>query len=212
MGLFVRQRFCWSPTGESEGIRTPGPSLLSHRPGFCVVNPPATVTHVTQQHKIDDGLPPLPSPEATDAERGEAIMARLVARIGSPSLEGYRRAYVGCGAPWPGDDEIRRAVNPGIASRSGPGRPRRLTCKPGCDEIAEAPYVGGSPMRARFSCAIRTAPPRPGQVPSRIARALSRACSTMMAALRTSDWFWTIHSRASCSRTSWIVRRRPLVF
>lgn len=63
---------------------------------------------MTQQHKIDDGLPPLPNPEATDAERGEAIMARLVARIGAPSLADYRRAYVGCGAPWPGDDEIRR--------------------------------------------------------------------------------------------------------
>jgi hypothetical protein len=70
--------------------------------------PPATVAHVTPQHKIDDGLPPLPNPEATDTERGEAIMARLVARIGAPSLEDYRRAYVGCGAPWPGDDEIRR--------------------------------------------------------------------------------------------------------
>ncbi len=45
---------------------------------------------------------PLPSPDATDAQRGEAIMARLVARIGAPSLEDYRRAYAGCGAPWPG--------------------------------------------------------------------------------------------------------------
>ncbi|MCA1836149.1 MAG: hypothetical protein LC721_07415, partial [Actinobacteria bacterium] len=68
----------------------------------------ATVAHVTQQHKVDDGLPPLPDPGATDAERGEAIMVRLVARIGAPSLADYRRAYAGCGAPWPGDDEIRR--------------------------------------------------------------------------------------------------------
>ena len=70
--------------------------------------PPATVARVTQQHKVDDGLPPLPSPGATALERGEAVMARLVARIGAPSLEDYRRAYAGCGAPWPGDDEIRR--------------------------------------------------------------------------------------------------------
>lgn len=32
----------------------------------------------------------------------------MVARIGAPSLADYRRAYAGCGAPWPGDDEIRR--------------------------------------------------------------------------------------------------------
>jgi hypothetical protein len=47
------------------------------------------------QRQVDDSLPPLPSPDATDAERGEAIMARLVARIGAPSLEDYRRAYAG---------------------------------------------------------------------------------------------------------------------
>ncbi|HEY6424726.1 MAG TPA: hypothetical protein VIY28_16070 [Pseudonocardiaceae bacterium] len=35
-------------------------------------------------------------------------MARLVARVGAPSLDDYRRAYSACGAPWPGDDEIRR--------------------------------------------------------------------------------------------------------
>ncbi|MGH3429457.1 MAG: hypothetical protein ACRDQZ_18135 [Mycobacteriales bacterium] len=76
--------------------------------GFPVSTPPATVARVTCQHQIDDGLPPLPSPDATDAQRGEAIMARLVARIGAPSLEDYRRAYAGCGAQWPGDEEIRR--------------------------------------------------------------------------------------------------------
>ncbi|MGH3980424.1 MAG: hypothetical protein ACRDRZ_15690 [Pseudonocardiaceae bacterium] len=60
------------------------------------------------QHRVDEGLPPLPGPDATDDERGRAIMARMVAPVGAPTLEDYRRAYAGCGAPWPGDDEIRR--------------------------------------------------------------------------------------------------------
>ena len=54
------------------------------------------------------GLPPLPPPKASDDERARAIMARMVARFGAPSLDDYRRAYVGFGAEWPGDDEIRR--------------------------------------------------------------------------------------------------------
>jgi hypothetical protein len=58
--------------------------------------PPATVARVTRRDQVNDRLPPLP------------IMARLVARIGAPTLEDYRRAYAGWGAPWPGDDEIRR--------------------------------------------------------------------------------------------------------
>lgn len=70
------------------------------RAAFRRFIPPATVARVTRQHQVDDSLPPLPSPDATDAE--------LVARIGAPSLEDYRRACAGCGAPWPGDDGIRR--------------------------------------------------------------------------------------------------------
>ncbi|HXT45846.1 MAG TPA: hypothetical protein VN748_17320 [Pseudonocardiaceae bacterium] len=54
------------------------------------------------------GLPPLAPPDASDDERARAVMARLVARIGAPSLEDYRRAYAGCGVAWPGDEEIRR--------------------------------------------------------------------------------------------------------
>jgi hypothetical protein len=54
------------------------------------------------------GLPPLAPPGASDDERARAIMARFVARHGAPSLEDYRRAYAGCGVPWPGDEEIRR--------------------------------------------------------------------------------------------------------
>lgn len=63
------------------------------------------------QHQVDvdaAGLPPLAPPNASDDERARAIMARMVARFGSPSLEDYRRAYAGFGAEWPGDDEIRR--------------------------------------------------------------------------------------------------------
>lgn len=61
-------------------------------------------------HEVDAarGLPPLAPPEASEDERARAIMARFVARHGAPRLEDYRRAYAGCGLPWPGDEEIRR--------------------------------------------------------------------------------------------------------
>ena len=61
-------------------------------------------------HEVDaaGGLPPLAPPGASDDERAQAIMARFVARYGAPRLEDYRRAYAGCGLPWPGDEEIRR--------------------------------------------------------------------------------------------------------
>ncbi|HEU0089065.1 MAG TPA: hypothetical protein VFQ77_15695 [Pseudonocardiaceae bacterium] len=64
---------------------------------------------MTQQHQANTaGLPPLPPTDASDDERARAIMARMVARFGAPSLEDYRRAYAGIGAEWPGDEEIRR--------------------------------------------------------------------------------------------------------
>jgi hypothetical protein len=60
-------------------------------------------------HQVDAaGLSPLAPPEASEEERARAVMARLVARVGAPSLADYRRAYAGCGVPWPGDEEIRR--------------------------------------------------------------------------------------------------------
>ncbi|MGH3826279.1 MAG: hypothetical protein ACRDQX_03770, partial [Pseudonocardiaceae bacterium] len=52
--------------------------------------------------------PPLAPPEASEGERARAIMARMVARHGAPSLADYRRAYAGFGAEWPGDEAIRR--------------------------------------------------------------------------------------------------------
>ncbi|MDN5917941.1 MAG: hypothetical protein L0I76_23075 [Pseudonocardia sp.] len=65
---------------------------------------------MTQQDSrgITDPLPPLAGPDAGADERGHAVMARMVARFGAPTLDDYRRAYAGCGASWPGDDEIRR--------------------------------------------------------------------------------------------------------
>ena len=54
------------------------------------------------------GLPPLAAPDASDDDRARAIMARMVARYGAPTLDDYRRAYAGFGAEWPGDEEIRR--------------------------------------------------------------------------------------------------------
>lgn len=54
------------------------------------------------------GLPPLAPPGASERERHEAIVARMVARFGAPTMEHYRRVYAAQGLPWPGDDEIRR--------------------------------------------------------------------------------------------------------
>lgn len=53
------------------GSARTAPPGSSRAQGLALSTPPATVAHVTQQHKIDDGPPPLPSPEATDAERGD---------------------------------------------------------------------------------------------------------------------------------------------
>ena len=78
-------------------------------PGVVRCAPPARVARVTQQPQADTaGLPPLAPPDASNDERARAIMARMVARFGAPSLDDYRRAYAGFGAEWPGDDEIRR--------------------------------------------------------------------------------------------------------
>jgi hypothetical protein len=77
--------------------------------GFVLSELPAIVARVTQHPVAAAGLPPLPSPSASPAERADAVMDRLVARLGGmPSLEDYRRAYASCGAPWPGDDVIRQ--------------------------------------------------------------------------------------------------------
>lgn len=62
-------------------------------------------------HQVDidaTGLPPLASPDASDDERARAIVARMVARYGAPTIEDYRRVYEQSGVPWPSDEEIRR--------------------------------------------------------------------------------------------------------
>ncbi|MGH3823726.1 MAG: hypothetical protein ACRDRA_12995 [Pseudonocardiaceae bacterium] len=62
-------------------------------------------------HQVDvdaTGLPPLAAPDASDDERAQAIVARMVARYGAPTIEDYRRVYEQSGVPWPGDEEIRR--------------------------------------------------------------------------------------------------------
>ena len=67
-----------------------------------------TLAFMTQQQVREDELPPLAPPDASDDERGRAIEARMAARHGAPSLDDFRRTYAGCGAEWPGDDEVRR--------------------------------------------------------------------------------------------------------
>ena len=63
---------------------------------------------VIQQQLDADGLPPLAPPTASDNERASAIVARMVARHGAPSIEDYRKVYEQSGVPWPGEEEIRR--------------------------------------------------------------------------------------------------------
>jgi hypothetical protein len=60
------------------------------------------------RHQVHGVLPALAGPDASADERGRAIVARMVARHGAPSIEDYRRVYASCGVPWPGDEEIRR--------------------------------------------------------------------------------------------------------
>lgn len=64
-----------------------------------------TITDVAQQ---DDRSGPRPDADDADA-RAETVVARMVERHGSPSLEHYRAVYADLGVPWPGDEEIRRA-------------------------------------------------------------------------------------------------------
>ena len=71
-------------------------------------SPPDIVTRVTQQQLDAEALPPLAAPDASDDERAEAIVARMVARYGAPTIEDYRKVYEQSGVPWPGDEEIRR--------------------------------------------------------------------------------------------------------
>ena len=60
--------------------------------------------------------PALAGPDASADERGRASVARMVARHGAGSIEGYRRVYTSCGVPWPGDEEIRRRYPVGPAA------------------------------------------------------------------------------------------------
>ncbi|MGH3831644.1 MAG: hypothetical protein ACRDRS_14555 [Pseudonocardiaceae bacterium] len=60
-------------------------------------------------HQADAaGLLPLASPGASADERAQAVVARMVARHGAPTIEDYQRVYQQSGVPWPGDEEIRR--------------------------------------------------------------------------------------------------------
>lgn len=63
---------------------------------------------IQYEHQFNASLPPLAAPDASDHERSESIVARMVARFGAPTMEDYRRVYDQSGVSWPGDDEIRR--------------------------------------------------------------------------------------------------------
>jgi len=69
---------------------------------------------VTRQ-QVHGVLPALAGPDASADERERAIVARMVARHGAPSINDYRRVYDSCGVQWPGDEEIRRRYPVGSA-------------------------------------------------------------------------------------------------
>lgn len=41
------------------------------------------------------------------ADAGVEIAREMAEEFGAPELEHYRQVYAACGAPWPGDDEVR---------------------------------------------------------------------------------------------------------
>lgn len=83
------------------------PTLTGGRVGWSSVNRYRCAMS-RQREQAREGLPPLPAADASDDERANAFEARWVARHGAPTIEDYRRVYASFGAPWPGDDEIRR--------------------------------------------------------------------------------------------------------
>jgi hypothetical protein len=65
------------------------------------------LSSVTQQHVVDDGLSSLVATDVSDGERSRAIVARMVARFGASTIEGYRRVDEQSGFPGP---ETRRSA------------------------------------------------------------------------------------------------------
>ncbi|MGH3569293.1 MAG: hypothetical protein ACRDRH_25375 [Pseudonocardia sp.] len=50
------------------------------------------------------------------ADTGVEIAWEMADEFGAPTLDHYRRVYAACGAPWPGDDEVRRHLPVAVAS------------------------------------------------------------------------------------------------
>ena len=90
----------------------PGPTLL--RAGWACIC--TGYRGPVVRHQVHGVLPAIAGPDASADERGRAIVARMVARHGAPSIEDYRRVYTSCGVPWPGDEEIRRRYPVGPAA------------------------------------------------------------------------------------------------
>lgn len=66
-------------------------------------------------HLVRDGRPVADLvPGGTDLsaawaqEAARAITQQMAERFGAPTVAHYRRVYESCGAPWPGEQEIRR--------------------------------------------------------------------------------------------------------
>src|SRR5262249_46567252 len=73
--------------GGSAGLSRP---RLGGRPGRLPwISRMGYLARMTMRYRIDEGLPPLAAPDASGTERNRAIVARMVARHGAPSLEDY---------------------------------------------------------------------------------------------------------------------------
>ncbi len=69
----------------------------------------ATVHLVRDDRAIADIVPTTAQPARAPRDPRHIQISQMMAeRFGAPTLAHYRRAYASSGAPWPGEDDIRR--------------------------------------------------------------------------------------------------------
>lgn len=69
----------------------------------------AVVHLVRDGRAVADIVPATKQPARAPRDPRHIQISQMMAdRFGAPTLADYRRAYASCGAPWPGEDYIRR--------------------------------------------------------------------------------------------------------